>query len=340
MRAVREFKVVPAIPEPLGALTELATNVHWTWDRETQALVRTARPGRVGAAPATTPCGRSPPSRPSAGRCSPPTRRSSRPPRVAVDRLHDAIESPRWFQGRPDSPLGLVAYFSPEFGLSETLPQYSGGLGILAGDHLKATSDLGVPLVAIGLLYAEGYFRQRLNADGYQEERFPRLDPTGLALTPTGVEVVVDVAGDPVTVRAWKAADRPGAAVLPRHRGRRQQPRRLRHHRPAVRRRRRAPHAPGDRPRHRRRARAARPRPRPAGVPQQRGPRRLPLAGAHPRARRRGADVPRGDRGGARRRRVHHAHPGPGRHRPLPAPDDGEVLRHVRRRVRRRRSTS
>ena len=67
---------------------------------------------------------------------------------------------------RRDTPLTSIAYFSPEFGLTETLPQYSGGLGILAGDHLKAASDLGLPLVGVGLLYAEGYFRQKLNADG------------------------------------------------------------------------------------------------------------------------------------------------------------------------------
>ena len=66
--------------------------------------------------------------------------------------------------------MRTVAYFSPEFGLSEALPQYSGGLGVLAGDHLKASSDLGVPLVGVGLLYTEGYFHQALDADGWQRE--------------------------------------------------------------------------------------------------------------------------------------------------------------------------
>ena len=73
-----------------------------------------------------------------------------------------------------------VAYFSPEFGITEALPQYSGGLGVLAGDHLKAASDLGVPLVGVGLLYTEGYFRQRLDADGWQQERTADLDPQSL----------------------------------------------------------------------------------------------------------------------------------------------------------------
>jgi glycogen phosphorylase len=86
--------------------------------------------------------------------------------------------------GTPDSPLRKVAYFSPEFGLSETLPQYSGGLGVLAGDHLKAASDLGIPLVGVGLLYAEGYFRQSLDAEGLAVRAVPPLDPAGLAITP------------------------------------------------------------------------------------------------------------------------------------------------------------
>ncbi|HRE01235.1 MAG TPA: alpha-glucan family phosphorylase, partial [Ilumatobacteraceae bacterium] len=122
-----------------------------------------------------------------------------------------ALTSDRWFQTKPgqtgpgDSPLGLVAYFSPEFGISETVPQYSGGLGVLAGDHLKASSDLGVPLVAIGLLYAEGYFRQSLDADGWQQERYPLLDRAGMALTHTGIEVSIDLAGDHVPVAVWRA---------------------------------------------------------------------------------------------------------------------------------------
>ncbi|MEO5901440.1 MAG: alpha-glucan family phosphorylase [Ilumatobacteraceae bacterium] len=204
MRAVREFNVVPAIPSVLGALSELATNVHWTWDRETQALFERLDPA------AWERTGRDPLRLIAAITADRWQRLASDLSIVdattaAAERLRDAIDSPRWFQGRTDSPLGLVAYFSPEFGLSETLPQYSGGLGILAGDHLKATSDLGVPLVAIGLLYSEGYFRQRLNADGYQEERFPRLDPTGLALEATDVLVEVDIAGDVVKIKAWKA---------------------------------------------------------------------------------------------------------------------------------------
>ena len=98
-----------------------------------------------------------------------------------------------------------IAYFSPEFGITEALPQYSGGLGVLAGDHLKASSDLGVPLVGVGLLYTEGYFRQRLDADGWQQESGAEFDPRSLGLTDTGVEVTVDLAGDPVAAHIWRA---------------------------------------------------------------------------------------------------------------------------------------
>ncbi|MDQ2796122.1 MAG: alpha-glucan family phosphorylase, partial [Actinomycetota bacterium] len=76
-----------------------------------------------------------------------------------------------------------IAYFSPEFGITEVLPQYSGGLGILAGDHLKAASDLGVPIIGVGLLYGAGYFRQSLSRDGWQLEQYPSLDPQGLPIT-------------------------------------------------------------------------------------------------------------------------------------------------------------
>ena len=120
------------------------------------------------------------------------------------------LTAPRWFQTRAEtvqpSPLRLVAYFSPEFGISEALPQYSGGLGVLAGDHLKASSDLGVPLVGVGLFYRSGYFGQLLAVDGMQQERFSELDPDSLALTRCdGVRVTVDLAGEPLQAQVWRA---------------------------------------------------------------------------------------------------------------------------------------
>jgi len=98
----------------------------------------------------------------------------------------------------------LVAYFSLEFGVDERLPVYAGGLGVLAGDHLKAASDLEVPLVGVGLFYREGYFRQEVGADGRQAERYDERDPAGLGLEDTGVTVTVEVPAGPVDARAWR----------------------------------------------------------------------------------------------------------------------------------------
>ncbi|MFE2675495.1 alpha-glucan family phosphorylase [Streptomyces hygroscopicus] len=105
-----------------------------------------------------------------------------------------------------------IAYFSPEFGITAALPQYSGGLGILAGDHLKAASDLGVPLLGVGLLYRHGYFRQSLSREGWQQEHYPLLDPNELPLTHLSeadgrpVRVTLTLPGvRPLSARVWQA---------------------------------------------------------------------------------------------------------------------------------------
>ncbi len=198
-----ERRLVPHIPSALAALSELTSNLHWTWDRDTQHLFESLDPRAwhsSGGDPLQLMAAITP-ERWGALAGDPAVVAATE---HAEQRLHKAMTQPRWFQTRTDSPLGLVAYFSPEFGISETLPQYAGGLGILAGDHLKAASDLGVPLAAIGLLYDEGYFRQQLNADAMQEERYPPLDPHSLPLHPTGVQVTVDLAGDLVRANVWR----------------------------------------------------------------------------------------------------------------------------------------
>jgi starch phosphorylase len=125
--------------------------------------------------------------------------------------LETYLATPRWYQSLEDVPAS-IAYFSPEFGITEVLPQYSGGLGILAGDHLKAASDLGVPILAVGLLYRAGYFKQSLNAEGWQQERYPPLDPHGLPLTllrhddGSPLEITVPLAdGRLLHAQIWKA---------------------------------------------------------------------------------------------------------------------------------------
>ena len=98
----------------------------------------------------------------------------------------------------------LVAYFSMEFGLHERLPIYSGGLGVLAGDHLKAAAELGVPLVGVGLLYRGGYFRQGIDADGRQTEDYQPVDPEAVGVTREPVTVSVDLAGETIEAAVWR----------------------------------------------------------------------------------------------------------------------------------------
>ena len=109
--------------------------------------------------------------------------------RSLLERLEEFMGDPGWYgREHADAPMNGVAYFSMEFGLGEGLPLYAGGLGVLAGDHLKTASDLGVPVIGIGLLYQEGYFRQLLDASGWQEETIPvqrafeSADSAGLVL--------------------------------------------------------------------------------------------------------------------------------------------------------------
>jgi starch phosphorylase len=121
----------------------------------------------------------------------------------------EARRSTWWERSREDDRFG-VAYFSCEFGLDESLPIYSGGLGVLAGDHLKSASDLGVPLVGIGLFYREGYFRQQLDETDWQVERYPENDPARLPLQLEQVSTTVDLADStgafvPVRVQVWRA---------------------------------------------------------------------------------------------------------------------------------------
>jgi glycogen phosphorylase len=128
-----------------------------------------------------------------------------------VQARRDAAEAPAWFQQTyPQSLLTCVAYFSMEFMVSEALPIYSGGLGNVAGDQLKASSDLGVPVVGVGLLYQQGYFRQVIDKDGAQEALFPYNDPGQLPITPlrhsNGEWLRLEIAlpGYSVWLRAWQ----------------------------------------------------------------------------------------------------------------------------------------
>jgi len=147
----------------------------------------------------------------------------------------DAAQAPAWFQQtHPQSPLSCVAYFSMEFMLSEALPIYSGGLGNVAGDQLKAASDLGVPVIGVGLLYQQGYFRQVIDKDGAQQALFPYNDPGQLPITPLRhangewLRLEISLPGYSVWLRAWQVQvgrvrlyllDSNDAANYPAHRG-------------------------------------------------------------------------------------------------------------------------
>jgi glycogen phosphorylase len=125
---------------------------------------------------------------------------------AAVDELNDYLTAPRWYQtsGQLAAGPAAIAYFSPEFGITAALPQYSGGLGILAGDHLKSASDLGVPLIGVGLFYRHGYFTQSLSPEGWQTERYPASDPAGM---PIGLLRDETGAAAKVTVRLQGGAE-------------------------------------------------------------------------------------------------------------------------------------
>ena len=200
MKALRRFTVRAHLPERLVALERLSTNLRWSWDKPTQDLFATIDPElwkQLGHDPVALLGGVNPKR---LDELAGDHAFVERLDRLAGD-LDDYLTRPMWYQqqlaaGVTEFPLPSgIAYFSMEFGVAEVLPNYSGGLGILAGDHLKSASDLGLPLIAVGLWYRSGYFRQSLTADGWQHENYPALDPQGLPL-----RLLTDTAGAPVLV--------------------------------------------------------------------------------------------------------------------------------------------
>jgi starch phosphorylase len=227
------YNLLPTEIEGFDSLAELALDMHWSWNHSTDEVWRQLDPKlweithnpwvvlqtvsrdqieRVLADPGF---------------------------RKKVDGLveagRQAVEAPAWFQkNHADAPLTSVAYFSMEFMLSEALPIYSGGLGNVAGDQLKAASDLGVPVTAVGLLYQQGYFRQEIDKYGNQQALYPFNDPGQLPITPVRqpngewLRLEIALPGYSVWLRAWQAKvgrvrlyllDSNDAANYPVHRG-------------------------------------------------------------------------------------------------------------------------
>jgi starch phosphorylase len=212
MQPVATYNVVSSIPEALKRLPDLAYNIRWSWDHETIELFRRLdrdlwedtnhNPVKM------------------LGLLS-----QSRLNALGLDEsflahlervtrsFDEYIEAGKkaWYAGEHGfEEMPQIAYFSFEFGLSESIPNYSGGLGMLAGDHLKASSDLGVPLVGIGMLYQQGYFRQYLNVDGWQQELYPDNDFYTMPIRPVRdaggepLRISVDMAGRQVWAQVWQ----------------------------------------------------------------------------------------------------------------------------------------
>ena len=176
MPSVRSFTVLPALPESLKDLEALAKNMFWAWHPECSTLFERIDNNLWHA------CGHNPVKL--LGSVSQHKLESLSENQGFLhelkrvkERLELYLSAPTWFEkvcGKHSKPT--IAYFCAEFGVHECLPIYSGGLGILAGDHLKSASDLGIPLVGIGLMYQKGYFRQHLNIDGWQQELYVEND--------------------------------------------------------------------------------------------------------------------------------------------------------------------
>ncbi len=209
---IHKYTVVPKVPERLKPLLAIARNLWWVWHRNAVALFRrvdldlweeshhnpiallgSLRRDRLAA-------------------LSEEEAFLAHMDAVYAD-LQRHLDAPTWFQktyGGGGGSETRIAYFSAEFGLHESLPLYSGGLGILAGDHIKSCEELGLPLVGVGLCYNEGYNHQHLNSDGWQLEHYPDNDfynmPMTLVRDASGGELRIEVSihGRPVAARAWK----------------------------------------------------------------------------------------------------------------------------------------
>src|SRR5579871_4106498 len=214
-RPIRIFTVLPHLPDKLRSLRELAYNLSWTWNPDSEALFRRIDPDlyeKLDNSPikllSATPQTRFEQLEQDDGFLAHLDRVSNK--------LRDYLAKSTWYteqyadRAGATNPKPFFAYFSMEFGIHECLPIYSGGLGVLAGDHLKSASDLGVPLAGVSLLFRQGYFRQYLNPEGWQQERYPDTDVFHLPVIPEldadnqPIQVPVPFPGRDVWVRVWR----------------------------------------------------------------------------------------------------------------------------------------
>ncbi len=207
---IHTFKVVPSLPEQLKPLLTIAQNLWWTWHPEAVDLFMRIDPQLWHR------CNHNPVKLLGSASQQKLDRMARDDAYVAaLDRVSERMQLHKdrkgWLETEhPEIQNCCIAYFCAEFGLTECLPVYSGGLGVLAGDHLKSAAELGLPLVGVGLMYRNGYFQQYLNADGWQQEFYPDLDFVSLPVrrlehddgTPLTVEI--ELPGRPLKIAIWE----------------------------------------------------------------------------------------------------------------------------------------
>ena len=180
---IGNFSVVPSLPEKLEPLREIAYNIYWSWNQDAQELFWRLDRDLWESTNHNPVMMLGSISQEKLQEVSEDDGFLSHMNRVFLQ-LNIYMQDTTWYQKKHgDSDVPFIAYFSAEFGLTESLQIYSGGLGVLAGDHLKSASDLGLPLVGIGLCYKEGYFQQYLTADGWQQERYDTTDFLNMPMT-------------------------------------------------------------------------------------------------------------------------------------------------------------
>ncbi|MBI4286773.1 MAG: alpha-glucan family phosphorylase [Chloroflexi bacterium] len=198
-----------ALPEGLEVLAELALDLRWTWSHEGDQLWKTVNAEILEQTKNPWLMLRS------MSRVQLEKLVQNAEFKAELDRLiakrRQYFERPAWFREKyPSPPIKPIAYFSMEFGLGEALPFYAGGLGILAGDYLKTASDLQVPVVGVGLLYQQGYFRQLVDSGGWQTESYPYYDPSSLPLRMATdaaggwLRVPLELPGRTLWIRVWQ----------------------------------------------------------------------------------------------------------------------------------------
>lgn len=211
MYVFNKITVNPQLPKRIGKLSEIANNLWWSWNTEFLRLFK------IIDRDLWETCEKNP---------------VKFLKRVSQDRLEAVVENTdflreydrlakefddyitsknTWFSNKyPENKKDLIAYFSAEYGLDQTIPIYSGGLGILSGDHLKSASDLGIPLVAVGLLYKNGYFHQKINENGEQETEYNNIELSNLPINPVkdengeGLKIYVKFEKRKVYLKVWQ----------------------------------------------------------------------------------------------------------------------------------------